>query len=209
MTPFISLAPMFASFQTNSWAKVGKNKINILKISLSMLLLFLAAPSYALTGLKTQPANASHLLALRSAVEQVSIATTSAARSAALNKLAQQVLVVKEDINGFYNALAANGETAALDKLAFANAGQLGGGLLQQELQRYGGASNVLKNANAIIDDEIKDFIASLSPQFGLLDLFGISKAYASIRSTACGFFWFVIGFGYGTEHAYVSCYRD
>ncbi len=201
MKPFVSFATWFAN--------LVKNNAGVLKICLSMLLLFLAAPSYALTGIRTQPANMSHLLAFRSAIEQASLATTATARAAALNKLAQQAQIVKADINAFYNALVANNETAALDKLSAANAAGLGGAILQQQLQRYGGASNILKNSSKMIDDDIADFIASLSPQFGFLDLLGISKAYAGVRSTACGFFWFVISFGYGTEHAYVSCYRD
>jgi hypothetical protein len=112
-------------FSLSSWAKVIKDEIKIIKISLMMLLLFSAAPSYALTGIKTQPANVSHLLAFRGAIEQVSIATTPAARSTALNKLAQQVLIVKSDINAFYNALVANKETTALDSLFNTNAPQI------------------------------------------------------------------------------------
>lgn len=111
-----------------SGAKLIRNKSNILKINMLMLLLFFTSPSYAITGIKTPPANINHLLAFRSAVEQVAIATTSTARSAALKTLSQQVLIVKSDMTAFYKGLVTNGDIIALDNLFKTNAPKIGGG---------------------------------------------------------------------------------
>ncbi|MGZ8190842.1 MAG: hypothetical protein ACXWTS_06380 [Methylococcaceae bacterium] len=129
-------------------------------------------------------------------------------RANALKNLDNQAAVLKADMALYVVDLKANSETTAFDSMVLANAKALGGALLVNEIKRAGGPSAMLSKASSLIDADIKQFKLNLPPFISLLELVGISDAHAGLRSGACSAFWFVISWGYGTTHAYTSCYQ-
>ena len=165
--------------------------------------------------LKTKPANASMVAPLRDALIKLDADTDAnggklpADAVDRLKKIQSMALQAKSEIRSLAKNLQANGEADAFNEMVLADAKSLGSAKLTSELSAGGTPIALLLRADSLIDQDISARLAAAAKSASLIDtLMGVSTAEASIRSTACAGFWFVISWGYADTHAYVSCYR-
>ena len=125
------------------------------------------------------------------------------AQVAKMKSLAGQT---KGEIRAFTARLRAADEISAFDSMMEAQAKRAGSPQLLAELRGSGGAFATLTMADTMIDDMLADRQrAADQATVGLLfRMMGIGEAHAAV---GCAFFWWVISGGYGTAHAYRSCY--
>jgi hypothetical protein len=124
---------------------------------------------------------------------------------------------IKADARALASRIVANGEEKEFDAMVLARSQAVSASLTAQ-IQGAGGAVAILSSADRYVDAEIQRMQRELRVEgnpVGLRRLFAllnVNEAHAGlktwIRTTACTGFWFVISVGYGTEHAYASCYN-
>jgi len=117
---------------------------------------------------------------------------------------AQMIEPLRKALFAFDDEVAARG--GKLPKNAKGQAKRAGSPQLLAELRGSGGAFATLNMADTMIDDMLADRQrAADQATVGLLfRMMGIGEAHAAV---GCAFFWWVISGGYGTAHAYRSCY--
>ena len=184
-----------------------KRCVMSIRFLLALGLLSFSLNGYAFWTLKTPPADSKNLAELNRLIYEASIAGPQE-RSAALKALDGQFEIMKSDIGSLAKAIKENGETAQFNSMVNAIAKRMGGETLVQDFKLNGGPYSVLTKAGGRAAQDLQDFKSQLPPFFSWLDVLGIGAAHAGIRSTACGLFWYTISLGYGTTHAYYSCYR-
>jgi hypothetical protein len=117
----------------------------------------------------------------------------------------------KTEIRNFVRGLEKNGETEAFDQMVADRVADVAPPEAAAELEKQGGGTAMLKQADRIIDEMIADRgqAAGMGSALRLdgWELLGISSAHAGLRSGTCALFWYTVSFGYGTAHAYRSCY--
>lgn len=165
--------------------------------------------------LKTKPANASLIAPLRDALIKLDADTDANGgklpkdavdRLKKMQAMAQQA---KSEIRSLVANLTANKETDAFNEGILGEAKLMGSAKLSSELSAGGTPIALLQRADSIIDQDLAARMSAAAKSASLIDtLMGVTDAEASIRSTACGAFWFVISLGYGEAHAYTSCYK-
>lgn len=159
--------------------------------------------------LKTQRPDKQHLATFLHAVVDTSIASP-VERVSKTQDIEKASAAIKLDISTLLAQLRTNGEAAQFDKFIMNQAIQEKNKALLSELQSVGGAVAALEKANQQIDDDIHSFKASFKTSWipSPYVFIGINDAHARIGETLCGIFWWVISAGYGTTHAYYSCYK-
>jgi hypothetical protein len=112
----------------------------------------------------------------------------------------------KAEIRAFLTRLRSNGETQAFDEAVAAEAARSAPALVA-ELRAAGGASAALGRADQYIDEMISARRQHVSHAWlhQIEDVLGVARVEAA--GGTCAFFWWVISAGYGTAHAYRSCY--
>jgi len=117
----------------------------------------------------------------------------------------------KAEIHKFVSALRQAKETDAFDKYVYDAASTSSRPTLVNEIRSAGGGVKVLEGADTLLDGLIADRRKALSSPADfdrVLESLGLTVALsASLRSLACGAFWFTISLGYAETHAYYSCY--
>jgi hypothetical protein len=131
--------------------------------------------------------------------------------AARLDEMTRLSVQAKADIHAFVAALRPANETDAFEKAVYASAETSARPTLASEIRAQGGPIAVLGQADRLLDALIAERRHGAGGRGSLdamLELVGLTTAlHASVLSTACGFFWFTITLGYGTTHAYYSCY--
>lgn len=163
--------------------------------------------------LKTKPARASAIAPLVDELVAYDLAVDANGGKAPkdavdrLKKIASLAPQAKSEIRSLAANLKSAGETEDFVAYIAAKAKETRSSSLEGEL-RAANAYSLLQRADSIIDQEIAARTQAAKATASLMDmLLGVSTAEASFRSTVCGAFWFTISLGYGTQHAYTSCY--
>jgi len=166
------------------------------------------AAAEILDNLTTETANSEHFLKLLTVADQVGFGVSTNQESAE-SELDKQAAILADDLEKFAADLVANNEKEVFDTAVIDYAKALGGEILVRELTSAGGPHAILTKSRAILAKNMNGFKQDTPPSIDLLSFLGISTAQATsgIRSTACGAFWFVASWGYGTNIAYRSCY--
>jgi hypothetical protein len=189
-----------------------------------VLVMILAFAGFARAGatlqlngklLKTKAANSGAIAPLRDALFKLDADTDAnggklpADAVDRLKKIQSMTSQAKSEIRALVVNLQANKETDVFNEGIIAEAKLLGSAKLSLELSAGGTPLALLQRADSLIDQDIATRLAAAAKSASLIDtLMGVSDAEASIRSTACAGFWFVISLGYGDTHAYTSCYK-
>ena len=177
----------------------------------------LAQQKAGAASLKTAPANGGAIEPLREALfafdDAVRRGNGKAPADAAkrIDELQRLALPAKSEIRSYVQRLRQANELQAFDTLTYSRLKDAGVAGADAQLRAEGGPSALLARADSLIDDLINDrkHHGSAGSADHLLEMLGLTVALdASVKSTVCGFFWFTISLGYGTEHAYTSCYQ-
>lgn len=129
---------------------------------------------------------------------------------AGVQKMQAASNAAKGEIRALAARLKREGQVEAFNRAVEESAKRSGAGAVIAELRSAGGAHAMLERADAYIDEMIaarRKVAESNGVASRIESLLGVATVHASIKTTACAAFWYVISFGYGTAHAYRSCY--
>jgi hypothetical protein len=208
--------------------QAGSSCITCAATTLMVILLFTAtampgavqAAGFQTDGitLKTKPANKQRIKPLVDAVAsyESELRKTGGKPPADAGMQMQKIRSLagpaKGEIRSLAARLRANNEIEAFDEYINKLATQAGIPNAANDLASSGGAYAMLMNAGSIIDDLLgrmeKGGQQHTTADY-LFDWLGIREAHAVLCSTCCGVFWWMLSAGYGTTHAYYSCYNS
>ncbi len=129
---------------------------------------------------------------------------------AGVRKMQAAANAAKGEIRALAARLKRDRQVEAFNKAVEESAKRSGASAVLPELRSAGGAHAMLERADTYIDEMIaaRRTVAEGSGTARLIEsLVGVATVHASIKTTTCAAFWFVISFGYGEAWAYRSCY--
>jgi len=129
---------------------------------------------------------------------------------ASVQKMRAAANAAKAEIRALAARLKREGKVEAFNRMAEESATRAGASAVLAELRSAGGAHAMLERADAYIDEmlETRRKVAEGQGTARLIEsLLGVATVHAGLKTGTCAAFWFVISLGYGTAHAYRSCY--